>query len=87
MKLSVRTLALSLNSAGRALKFECEDLRDQVVSTLHQSIFSDPDLRLKGKLRAELERLELLGAKRKGKIPHLINDVTAGWGASLDSNF
>jgi len=61
-----------------ALKFACEDLRDQVVSMLHQSMFSDPDLKLKGKLREELERLELLGAKRKGKILHLMNDVTVG---------
>jgi hypothetical protein len=61
-----------------ALKFACEDLRDQVVSVLHQSMFSDPDLKLEGKLREELERLELLGAKREGKTLHLMNDVTVG---------
>jgi hypothetical protein len=60
------------------LKFACEDLRDQLVSVLHQSMFSDPDLKLKGKLREELERHELLGAKREGKILHLMNDVTVG---------
>lgn len=68
----------------RALKFACDDLRDQIVSGLHRSMLSDPDLDLKEKVREELESLELLGAKREGKILHLMNDVTVGAEGSND---
>jgi len=61
-----------------ALKFYCNDLRDQVVDVLHQSMLNDPELKLKGALREELERLKLLGARREGKTLHLMNDVTVG---------
>jgi hypothetical protein len=61
-----------------ALKFYCNDLRDQVVDFLHQSMLNDPELKLKGVLREELERLKLLGARREGKTLHLMNDVTVG---------
>jgi hypothetical protein len=61
-----------------ALKFACDQLRDQVVQVLHRSMLNDPDVKLQGKLRDEMERLGLLGAKREGKELHLMNDVTVG---------
>ena len=60
------------------LKFACDNLRDQMVEVLDHNMLNDPDLKLSPEVRKELRRLKLFGARREGKVLHLMNDVTVG---------
>lgn len=60
------------------LAFSCEALRDQLTKTLHETMVTEAPLGSTKKLRDEVVRLGLLGARREGKTLHMMNDVTVG---------
>src|SRR5260221_650879 len=61
-----------------ALVFSCDALRDQVVASLDESMVSEAPLGKDTRLRDEVARLGLLGARRDGPTLHMTNDVTVG---------
>lgn len=61
-----------------SLAFSCGILRDQLTKTLHESMVAEAPLGSTNVVRDEVVRLGLLGAKREGKILHMMNDVTVG---------
>jgi hypothetical protein len=61
-----------------ALSFSCDEIRDQLTSGLHENMFANALVGVGGKVKAEIDRLELLGARREGRTLHLANDVTVG---------
>jgi len=72
-----------------SLAFSCEVLRDQLTETLHETIVTEAPLGNSKELRDEVVRLGLLGARREGKILHMMNNVTVGgleaWAQQLRS--
>jgi hypothetical protein len=72
-----------------SLAFSCEALRDQLTETLHETMVAEAPLGNSKKLRDEVVRLGLLGARREGKILHMMNNVTVGgldaWAQQLRS--
>ncbi len=61
-----------------SLKFECDLLRDQFTDFMHKTMLAEAPLGSKNQVREEVERLELLGARRENKTLHMMNDVTVG---------
>ena len=78
---------LYLEKGVGALRFACDDLRDQLVYNLHRNLLDrTPFSRIP---RRELDRLGMVGAKREGKVLHLMNRASvsgiplARWGEEM----
>ncbi len=55
----------SINRAA-SLSWACNSLRDQLTEFTHKSMLEDPLLGLSATNRQEVEKLQLLGARREG---------------------
>lgn len=64
--------------SASSLTFSCDEIRDQLSAHIHSAMFADAPIGNNEDVKAELDRLEILGAKRESRTLHLMNGVTVG---------